>query len=157
MLIRQENKKSATFTTSAIVLNEGFKFHQNVSNRYVDLLMMSVNLSNTTILNNKSADFRCIVSDAWHQLNARCRFDQKKQINIKYKNLLSYIKVGKEISMFGNIEIKKNTFFRYKSSVPLRDLDIEKVLVSNKISFRKKAISIILATCIIIIKLSRYI
>ena len=67
--------------------------------------MMSVNLSNTAILSNKSADFCCIISDAWHQLNASCQFDQKKQINIKHKNLLSYIKVGKEISKLGDIGI----------------------------------------------------
>ena len=42
--------------------------------------------------------------------------------------------MGKEILTFGDIEIKRNKFYRYKSPVPLRDVDIEKVLVSSKIS-----------------------
>ena len=36
-----------------------------------------------------------------------------------------------------DIEIEKKNYF-YKSPVPLRDVDIEKVLVFNKISFGKK-------------------
>ena len=42
--------------------------------------------------------------------------------------------MGKEILTFGDIEIKRNKFYRYKSPVPLRDVVIEKVLVSSKIS-----------------------
>ena len=57
---------------------------------------------------------------------------------IKHKNSLSYIKIGKEILTFGNIEIEKNKFYRHKTPVPLRDVDIQKVLVSNKISFGEK-------------------
>ena len=34
--------------------------------------------------------------------------------------------------------MKKNKFYHYKSPVPLRIVDIEKVLVSNKISFDDK-------------------
>ena len=46
--------------------------------------------------------------------------------------------MDKEILTFGNIEIEKNTFYRYKSPIPLRDVDINKVLVFNKISFDEK-------------------
>ena len=46
--------------------------------------------------------------------------------------------MGKEILMFGDIETEKNTFYHDKSPVPLRHIDTEKVLVSNKISFGKK-------------------
>ena len=54
-----------------------------------------------------------------------------------HKNLLSYLKMGKEILTFGNIEIKKNKFYHNKS-IFFKDEDIEKILVSNKISFREK-------------------
>ena len=37
--------------------------------------------------------------------------------------------------MFGNIEIEKNTFYQYKTPICLKDEDIEKLLVSNKIPF----------------------
>ena len=52
-----------------------------------------------------------------------------------YKNLLSHIKIGKEISTFGDIGIEKNKFYSHKTPVPLRDVNIEKVLVSNNIPF----------------------
>ena len=53
----------------------------------------------------------------------------------KYKKLLSRIKMSKEILTFGDIEIEKNKFYRTKIPNLLKDVDIEKVLVSNKISF----------------------
>ena len=46
--------------------------------------------------------------------------------------------MGKEILTFEDIEIEKNKFYRYKCNAPRRDVDIEKVLVSNKISFGEK-------------------
>ena len=48
--------------------------------------------------------------------------------------------MGKEISMLGDIQIEKNQFwnFRYESPIFLRDVNIENVLVSNKISFSEK-------------------
>ena len=44
------------------LLNKGFKFQSYVCNRCHDLLMMSMNLSDTAILNIKSADYFCIIS-----------------------------------------------------------------------------------------------
>ena len=43
-------------------LNTGFKFQPYVCNRYHDLLMMSMNLSNIPILKIKNADYCCIVT-----------------------------------------------------------------------------------------------
>ena len=40
--------------------------------------------------------------------------------------------------MFGDIEIETFKFYRQKSLVPLRGVNIEKVLVSNKTSFGEK-------------------
>ena len=42
--------------------------------------------------------------------------------------------MGKKIWTFGDIEIEKNKFYRHKSSVFLKDVDFDKLLVSNKIS-----------------------
>ena len=49
--------------------------------------------------------------------------------------------MGKEILTLGDIEIEKNKFYSHKSSVPLRDADIEKVLVSGKIYSGEKIIN----------------
>ena len=46
--------------------------------------------------------------------------------------------MSKEILMFGNIEIEKNKFYCNKAPVFLKDVDIEKLLVSKKISFGEK-------------------
>ena len=46
--------------------------------------------------------------------------------------------MGKEVLRFGNIEIEKCKFYPHKSPILLGDVDIEKVLVSNKISFSEK-------------------
>ena len=43
-------------------LNKGFKFQPNLCNRCQDLLMMSINLSDNAILNNKNAGYHCIIS-----------------------------------------------------------------------------------------------
>ena len=57
--------------------------------------------------------------------------------------------MGKEIFMSGNIDIQKISFIAIRL---LFFLDIEKVLVANKIPFGKKAISTLLVSCTIIIK-----
>ena len=44
----------------------------------------------------------------------------------------------KEILTFGDIEIEKYQFYGHKSPVPLRNVDIEKVLVLINIYFSEK-------------------
>ena len=46
--------------------------------------------------------------------------------------------MGKEILAIGNIEIANNKFCCHKTPIVLKDVDTEKVLVSNKISFGEK-------------------
>ena len=55
-----------------------------------------------------------------------------------HKNLLSHIRMGKEILRFGEIEIKRNKFYRNKTSTFSKDVDTEEVLVSNKVYFGEK-------------------
>ena len=47
--------------------------------------------------------------------------------------------MGKKILTFGNIETGKNKFYRHKTLIFLGDVDIEKVLLSKKISFAEKS------------------
>ena len=49
--------------------------------------------------------------------------------------------MSKEILTFGDIEIEKKKFYRLQTPIFRKDLDIEKVLVSNKISLGGKTIS----------------
>ena len=62
----------------------------------------------------------------------------EKMEHYKTNILFSYINMGKEIAWFGNIKIENNKFYRHKTPIILGDVDIEKVVISNKISFRRK-------------------
>ena len=46
--------------------------------------------------------------------------------------------MSKKISMFGDTEIEKNKFYCHKDSIFLKDVDIEKQLLSKKISSGEK-------------------
>ena len=66
--------------------------------------------------------------------------------------------MGKEILTFGDIELAKKKEFYYNTSpVPLKDIHIEKILVSKKISSGEKTINNLLVTCLMITKLNHYI
>ena len=56
----------------------------------------------------------------------------KKTEPYKTSILLSYMKVGKETLTFADIEIGKNEFYRHKTPIFWKYVDIEKLLVSNK-------------------------
>ena len=90
--------------------------------------MMSFNLSDIAILKIKNVDYLCIITgiSKIEAINLMKNIDltEKSRISLKHKNLLSYIKVGKNIFMLGNIGIEENTFWE--------DRDIKRVLVSKK-------------------------
>ena len=46
--------------------------------------------------------------------------------------------MGKETLAFGDIEFEKNKFYCHKIPIFLKNVDIEKVLISNKISSGEK-------------------
>ena len=58
---------------------------------------------------------------------------------IKYKNLLSHIKIEKENLTFSDIEIEKINFTTIRLLFFKKDVDMEKVLVSSKISSGKNS------------------
>ena len=68
------------------------------------------------------------------KLDAKYRFDQKKWNVIIHKNLLSHKKMSKDILTFDNIEIGNMRFTAMKVLFLKRHVDIEKLLVSSKIS-----------------------
>ena len=61
--------------------------------------------------------------------------------------------MGQKNLTFEDFEIEN---YCHKGPIFMEDVDIEQVLVSNKIPFGEKAISTLLATCIMMIKLSHY-
>ena len=88
-------------------LHKGFKFQPNVCNRCHDLLMISMNLSDIAILNIKGSDYCCIINfiskNEAINLMQNTDLTEKSGTLLNIKNLLSYIKMGKEILTFGNI------------------------------------------------------
>ena len=49
----------------------------------------------------------------------------------------AYIKIEKIIK-FDDIEIQKQKFHQHKETIPIKNIDISKIVVSNKVSFGKK-------------------
>ena len=49
-----------------------------------------------------------------------------------------YIKMGKTIIKFGDIKIKNQKLYQHKRSTSIKNIDINKIVVSNKVSFGKK-------------------
>ena len=101
------------------------------------ILMMSMNLIDIAILNITSAistyNYQWNQQKRCHKLIAKCQFDRKKENIIKHENLLSHIKLGEKDLTFGDFEIEKYKFYRHKSLVSLSQVNIEKILVFNKI------------------------
>ena len=62
--------------------------------------------------------------------------------------------MGKKNLTFADIETEKSKFYRHKSPIFLKDADITKVLVCNKISSGEETMNTLLVTYIMIIKLS---
>ena len=54
-----------------------------------------------------------------------------------YKNLKLYIKMEKTTIKFGDIEIEKS--HQHKRPISISNIDINKIVVSNKVSFCKKS------------------
>ena len=82
--------------------------------------MMSINLSDIAILNIKGSDYCCII----------CLISKNEAItllqnaNLIEKKVERY-KSGKEIWMFGNIEIEKKSFYCKKAPIFFRGVDIK--------------------------------
>ena len=144
MLIKQVHQKSVTFCHYWYFLNFSFKFQPNVCNRCHDLFMMYKNFSNIAILNIKGSDYRCIVSlirkDESINLMQKYWFDWENRNIIKYKNLLSHIRMGKKILAFGNIKVEKNKFYSHKT------------LFFQKIQILRKYFSLRLLMIVLLIK-----
>ena len=49
-----------------------------------------------------------------------------------------YIKTGKIIMKFGSIEVDKQRFHQHRKPISKQNVDVYKIVVSNKVSFGKK-------------------
>ena len=82
--------------------------------------MMSMNLSDTAILNIKVADYCCLTSgiNKSEAINLMQNIDLTEKVE-HYKTyiFLSNIKMGQEIITFGGLEIEKDDFYCDKSDV----------------------------------------
>ena len=113
-------------------LNKSFKFQPNVDNRCHYLLMISSELSILLFLTLKVLIISVLVELA--KINLMQNTDlTKNSRTLKQKFITSY-KNGQRNFNFGDIKIEKNKYYLYNKSPALpRDVDIEKVLVANKI------------------------
>ena len=75
-------------------LNKGFKFKANVCNGCHDLLMMSINLSNTAISNINHSGYCCIISRI-------SKSGAKKGNIMKHKFIIIYKKGERNFNLWG--------------------------------------------------------
>ena len=61
--------------------------------------------------------------------------------------------MGKEIIMFGDIEIEKHKFWQQKNAISLCDINIDRTVASNKAPLVKKVLKILLGTKMMMKKL----
>ena len=158
--IKTSSSKECNICHYWYFLDKRFQLQPCGCNGFQDVLMMSMIISNIPFSNIIGADYCCIIiriskSEAADLL-------QKADLYVKGRKLWNLekkffnIKISKEMLTFGNIDIEKNKFYLYMRPILLGDVDIEKVLTSNKILVRK-TINTLLVTCTMIKKLSHYI
>ena len=107
--------------------------------------MMSISLNGIAVLSINGANYGCIINgisknDALNLLKICWFYRQEKNI-MKVKNYNKFVtiyKTGKEIIMFGNIEVEKHKFHQYKSPIWISNMDISKTVVPNRVPFGKK-------------------
>ena len=76
-----------------------------------------------------------------HKPNAKYQFDRKKWNTIKHKNLLSRIKMDKEIQTFADIEIEKNKKKKKKGKITaIRFYFFQKIYILRKYQYLKRFI-----------------
>ena len=56
----------------------------------------------------------------------------------KHKKFEIIYKMDKKIVKFGDFEIEKQKFHQHKRPISIKNLDINKIVVSNKVSLGKK-------------------
>ena len=63
------------------------------------------------------------------------KLENYKLRNIITKNLKSYIKMDKKIIKFDDTEVKEYKFHQHKIPILINDIDINEIVVSNKVCF----------------------
>ena len=86
-----------------------------------NVLMMSLKLSVIAILSINSVDYCCIITgiSKYEAVNVLQKADlnEKRRILQNRINLFLNIKMDKYIITFGNIEVEKSKFYRYRSRI----------------------------------------
>ena len=92
-----------------------------------------IDVSEGIDVNKTSGSKECITCQHWHYL------DQEFRI-IKKIIFISFIKMNKEFRTFVDTEIKKRNFHYSKCSANISNVDIDKMIISNKVSLDKKGL-----------------
>ena len=102
--------------------------------------MVSINLEDIGILSIHGVDYHFniygnIKNDAVNFLQNANLNEKRNVIKIK---IITMFKMGKEIVTFGDIEVEKHKFHQHKKSVLIEDVNINKIIVPNKVLLGNK-------------------
>ena len=104
--------------------------------------MMSINPSDSAILTINGSNYCCNIN--WISKSEAVNLLQRAYLTKKVEHYKSnfffivYKKMDEEIITFDDIETEKHKSHRYKSFIFAEDLDIDDILVFNKISSGEK-------------------
>ena len=108
--------------------------------------MVSINLNNIAILKICCQVIVVLLTGlAKSMLYIYCKMlirlsEEEYYKNKKINKCTDTYKMSKEIKTFGNIVVKKQKFHQPKSPISIFDVNIGKIVVSNKVPFGKKKI-----------------
>ena len=98
---------------------------------------MSVSLSDIAILNIKGSNYYFIISLI--SKNETINLLQNADLTYKLKNIHKYFetiyKNGKTVIKFGDIEIQKRKFNQHEGPISIKNVEIDKTIVPNKVLF----------------------
>ena len=92
----------------------------------------------------KGYDYHCIISlisknEAIKLLQNADWLKKVEHYKSKIKTYLKvYIKIEKTIIKFGDIEVLKQKFDQHKVAISIKNIDIDNIIVPNKVTFGKK-------------------
>ena len=122
-----------------------------ICNVYHDLLIISRNLDDIAILSINDIDFQCFISginksEAVKELQ-NVDFKEKRW-TLKNLNFYQYINMNKiywwnwswRTKSIDETEVEKHRFYQRKNPVLIYDVDINKKLFSNTVSFGEKGL-----------------
>ena len=117
-------------------VSEGVDINKTNESKECDICILVFSRYVIDVLNINGVDYCCNINGV---LKSEAVNILRKAKHYKNNLVLSYIKMDKKIIKFGETEIKKHKCHQHKSPISIYNVDINKILACNQVSFTKKS------------------